>query len=146
MNRFIFFVLTAGIALPIVACSSKKTTSINTSPVVETLTSATQSWSGEIYSYPEGQALITLLRITAPVGFRTPVHTHPQPGVAYVEKGKLECVVTADNTRIFSSGESFATTFGETPHFCQSIGNEDAVVFVTYAGVEGQLNTIPYAK
>ena len=146
MNRFIFFVLTAGIALPIVACSSKKTTSINTSPVVETLTSATQSWSGEIYSYPEGQALITLLRITAPVGFRTPVHTHLQPGVAYVEKGKLECVVTADNTRIFSSGESFATTFGETPHFCQSIGNEDAVVFVTYAGVEGQLNTIPYAK
>ena len=146
MRRFLFLVFTAGIALPIVACSPKKQTSLNTLPVVETLTSATESWNGNTYAYPEGQAQITLLRITAPVGFRTPVHTHPQPGVAYVVKGKLDCVVTADNTKVFSSGDSFATTFGETPHYCQSIGKEDAVVLVAYAGVEGQPVTVPYSK
>ena len=89
---------------------------------------------------------MTLLRITAPVGFRTPVHTHPQPGVAYVAKGRLECVVTADNTKVFYAGDSFATTFGETPHYCQSVGKEDAVVFVAYAGVEGQPVTVPHTK
>ena len=146
MRRFLFLALTAGIALPIVACSPEKQTSLNISPIVETLTSATESWSGETLSYPNGQAQITFLRITAPVGFRTPVHTHPQPGVAYVLKGKLDCVVTADNTKVFSAGDSFATTFGETPHYCQSIGKEDALVFVAYAGVEGQPVTVPYAK
>ncbi len=146
MSRFLFLALTAGIVLPIVSCSPGKQTSLNTSPVIETLTSVTESWNGDTLSYPDGQAQMTLLRITAPVGFRTPVHTHPQPGVAYVVKGKLDCVVTADNTKAFSPGDSFATTFGETPHYCQSIGNEDAVVFVAYAGVEGQPVTIPYAK
>ncbi len=146
MRRFLFLALTAGIALPIVACSPRKQTSLSTSPVVETLISATESWNGDTYSYGDGQAQITLLRITAPVGFKTPVHTHPQPGVAYVVKGILDCVVTANNTKVFTPGDSFATTFGETPHYCQSIGKEDAVVFVAYAGVEGQPVTVPYSK
>ena len=146
MCRLFFLALTAGITIPIVACSPRKQTSLNNSPVVETLTSATESWNGDTYSYSDGQAQITLLRITAPVGFRTPVHTHPQPGVAYVVKGKLDCVVTADNTKVFSPGDSFATTFGETPHYCQSIGKEDAVIFVAYAGVVGQPVTVPYVK
>ena len=98
-------------------------------PIVKTLTSTTQSWSGETFSYHEGQAQMTLLRITAPVGFRTPVHTHPQPGVTYLEKGKLECVVTANNTKVFFAADNFATTFCKTPHYCQSIEKEDAVVF-----------------
>ncbi len=132
--------------LPTVGCNLQKEVSKNTKPVIETLVSATESWNGDRYSYPEGQAQIILLKITAPVGFRTPVHTHPQPGVAYLSKGKLECVVTADNTKVFSAGDSFATTSGETPHYCESIGDEPAVVFVTYAGVEGQQFTIPINK
>jgi len=143
MRRFLLIALTVGLALPIIGCSSKKQVSTNVKPVIETLVSATESWNGDSYSYPEGQAQITLLRITAPVGFRTPVHTHPQPGVAYVAKGKLECVVTATNTKVFSAGDSFATTSGETPHYCESIGTESAVVFVAYAGVEGEPISIP---
>ena len=144
MNRLYLFVLIFGISLPIVSCSSKKEISANVETVVvESLVSATESWNGDTYSYPKGQAQLTLLRITAPVGFRTPVHTHLQPGVAYIVKGKLECVVTAANTKVFSTGDSFATTFGNTPHYCQSIGKEAAVIFVANAGVTGQPVTIP---
>ncbi len=146
MRRFLLISLTVGLVFSIIGCSSKKNMSANAKPVVETLLSATESWSGDSYSYPKGQAQMTLLRITAPVGFRTPVHTHPQPSVAYVVKGKLDCVVTEINTKVFSAGDSFATTSGETPHYCESIGNEPAVVFVAYAVVEGEPVTVPKNK
>ena len=108
---------------------------------METLIVSTESWSGETYSYPEGQAQMTLLRITAPIGYRTPVHTHKQPSIAYVAKGSLECVVTAEQTKVFSSGNSLATNQG-APHYSESIGKEEATVFVVYAGVEGMPLTI----
>ena len=146
MRRFFFFILTAGFALPISGCNFQRNTSKDVKPVIETLVSASESWNGDIYSYPQGQAKMTLLKITAPVGFRTPVHTHPQPGVAYVAKGSLDCVVTAENTKVFSAGDSFATTFGNTPHYCESVGNESAIVFVAYAGVEEEPVTIPFKK
>ena len=143
MQRLFFLLLTVGFALPISGCSFQKITSKNSKPVIETLVSASESWNGDLYSYPPGQAKMTLLRITAPVGFRTPVHIHPQPGVAHIVKGKIECVVTADKTSVFSAGDSFATTFGNTPHFCESVGNEPAIILVGYAGVEEEPVTIP---
>ena len=146
MQRLFFFLLTAGFVLPIAGCNFQENTSKNAKPVIETLLSASESWNGDLYSYPQGQTQMTLLKITAPVGFRTPVHTHPQPGVAYVVKGTLDCVVTADNTKVFSAGDSFATTFGDTPHYCESVGNESAIVYVAYAGVEGDPVTIPFKK
>ena len=146
MRRFFSFVLTVGFTLPISGCNLHKTSSKNVKPVIETLVSSSESWNGDLYSYPQGQAQMTLLKITAPVGFRTPVHTHPQPGVAYVVKGSLDCVVTADNTKVFSAGDSFATTFGDTPHYCESVGKESAIVFVAYAGVKEEPVTIPFKK
>tara|TARA_Y100001968_G_scaffold158566_1_gene144990 strand:+ start:1460 stop:1894 length:435 start_codon:yes stop_codon:yes gene_type:complete len=143
MRRFLLFALTSGIVLPLIACANNNQ-SKNTLPVIETLLSATESWNGDSYSYPKGEAQMTLLRISVPVGYRTPVHTHLQPGVAYIVKGTLECVVTAGITNVFSSGESFATTFGETPHYCESVGDESALVFVAYAGIKGQPVTIPF--
>ena len=146
MRRFFLLAFTAGFALIISACNLQKNTSMKLKPVIETLVIASESWNGDLYSYPQGQAKMTLLRITAPVGFRTPVHTHPQPGVAYVTQGKLDCVVTADKTKVFASGDSFATTFGDTPHYCESVGNESAIIFVAYAGVEEEPVTIPFKK
>ena len=144
MVRILLIALSASILFPISGCSYNKKTSINHLPVIETLVKAKESWNGDPYSYPLGEAELTLLKMTVPVGFRTPVHTHLQPGIAYVAEGKLECVVKADKTAIFSAGEAFATTFGETPHYCESVGEKDSLVFVTYAGVEGQQLTIPY--
>ena len=62
MRRFIVLVLTAGISLPIIACSTSKQTSLE--PVVlETLISATESWNGDSFKYPRGQAEMTLQKI-----------------------------------------------------------------------------------
>ena len=137
----LFFISTT---LGAVGCTLKKESNATEKPVIETLVSAIESWDGDLYSYPEGQAQMTLLRITAPVGFRTPVHTHRQPGVAYVVKGLIECVVKADKTLLAAAGDSFPTSFGETPHYCENVGDEEGLILITYAGVEGQPVTIPW--
>ena len=146
MQRIFLLFLTTSFAITISGCSSQRNNTNNLKPVVETLVSSSLSWNGDLYSYPEGQALMTLLKITIPTGYRTPVNTHPQPGVAHVVKGKIDCVVTADNTKVFSAGDSFATTFGNTPYYCESVGNEEAIVFFGYAGVEEKPITIPFKK
>ena len=74
MRRFFFYLLTIGIALPIAGCVVKKNTSKDSKPIIETLVRASESWNGDIYSYPQGQAQMTLLKITPSVGFRTPFH------------------------------------------------------------------------
>ena len=37
-------------------------------------------------------------------------------------------------------------TFGDTPHYCESVGDKPAIVFVAYAGVEEEPVTIPFKK
>ena len=146
MNRFFLIALTAGIALPIASCSVKKETSLENKPVVvETLISATESWNGDLYKYPRGTAQMTLQRITAQPGFKTPLHFHSQPGIAYLVKGNLSCGTNDGQALKVGPGESFATS-QDTVHYCKSVGNEDAVVFVTSAGIKGQELTVPYKK
>ena len=146
MQRFLLFLLTAGITLPLVACSSKKEISANIEPVVvETLISATESWNGDSYDYPKGKAQMTLQRITAQPGFRTPLHFHSQPGIAYVVKGNLSCGTLNGNALKVGPGESFATPQNSV-HYCESVGDEAALVFVASAGVKGQKVTVPYKK
>ncbi len=128
--------------LGIVGCQQARQVSQTSQPVIETITSSTKSWNGDNYIYPKGQAKMTLIRMTVPAGFRTPVHFHPQPGVAYVIKGLIECVVTANKTLIVGQGESFATTFGDTAHYCENIGSDESLIIVAYAGVEDQPVTI----
>jgi quercetin dioxygenase-like cupin family protein len=140
---FIASALFASTSLGVFGCTQKQEDVTSKKPLIETLVSAKQSWNGDVYQYPEGQAQISLQRITVPAGFRTPVHTHPQPGVAYVIKGTLECIAKADQTLIAEPGDSFATTFGDVPHYCENISKEEGVVMVTYAGVVDQPVTLP---
>ena len=144
MRHFLLFAVTVGIALPLVACNSKKETSANVEPViVETLISATKSWNGDSYEYPKGQAQMTLQRITAQPGFKTPLHFHSQPGIAYVVKGNLSCGTLNGKALKVGPGESFATP-QDSVHYCESVGDEAALVFVASAGVKGQKITVPY--
>ncbi len=146
MRRILFFALTAGIAFPLFSCNSKEMTSSNIKPVVvETIISATESWNGDSYQYPEGKAQITLQRITAQPGFKTPLHFHSQPGVAYLVQGTLSCKTIDNKTLKVLPGESFATPQG-TVHLCENISNEAALIFVASAGVRGGSITIPYQK
>ncbi|AAZ58085.1 uncharacterized double-stranded beta-helix domain containing conserved protein [Prochlorococcus marinus str. NATL2A] len=141
MRRILLLALTAGISIPIVACSPKKQTSIEP-VVVETLISATESWNGDSFKYPRGKAEMKLEKITAQAGFKTPLHLHPQPGIIYVQRGTLYCETSDGQSLTLGAGESFASS-QDTAHYCQNIGDEEMVVFSASAGAKGKKTTVP---
>ena len=141
MRRNLLLALTAGISIPIVACSPKKQTSLEP-VVVETLISATESWNGDSFRYPRGKAEMKLEKITAQAGFKTPLHLHPQPGIIYVQKGTLYCETSDGQSLTLGAGESFASS-QDTAHYCQNIGDEEMVVFSASAGAKGKKTTVP---
>ena len=141
MRRFLLLSLTAGISIPIVACSPKKQTSLEP-VVVETLISATESWNGDSFKYPIGQAEMKLQKITVQPGFKTPLHFHPQPGIVYVQRGTLYCETSDGKSLTVVAGESFSSP-QDTVHYCQNNGDEAGVVFVASAGAKGQKTTVP---
>tara|TARA_Y100000991_G_scaffold208935_1_gene188492 strand:- start:966 stop:1397 length:432 start_codon:yes stop_codon:yes gene_type:complete len=141
MRRILLLALTAGISIPIVACTPKKQTSLEP-VVVETLISATESWNGDSFRYPRGKAEMKLEKITAQAGFKTPLHLHPQPGIIYVQKGTLYCETSDGQSLTLGAGESFASS-QDTAHYCQNIGDEEMVVFSASAGAKGKKTTVP---
>jgi|TARA_B000000475_G_scaffold251720_1_gene228841 quercetin dioxygenase-like cupin family protein len=141
MRRILLLALTAGISIPIVACSPKKQTSLEP-VVVETLISATESWNGDSFRYPRGKAEMKLEKITAQAGFKTPLHLHPQPGIIYVQRGTLYCETSDGQSLTLGAGESFASS-QDTAHYCQNIGDEEMVVFSASAGAKGKKTTVP---
>jgi len=141
MRRFLLLALTAGISIPIVACSPKKQTSLEPL-VVDTLISASKSWNGDSFSYPKGQAEMKLEKITAQPGFKTPLHLHPQPGIIYVQKGTLYCETSDGQSLTVGAGESVSSS-QDTAHYCQNIGDEEIVVFSASAGSKGKKTTVP---
>ena len=140
MRRILLLALTAGISIPIVACTPKKQTSLEP-VVVETLISATESWNGDSFRYPRGKAEMKLEKITAQPGFKTPLHLHPQPGIIYVQKGTLYCETSDGQSLTLGAGESFASS-QDTAHYCQNIGDEEMVVFSASAGAKGKKTTV----
>ena len=141
MRRYLLPAFTAGISIPIIACNPMKQTSLE-SVVVETLIKATESWNGDSFKYPRGQAEMKLEKITAQPGFKTPLHLHPQPGIIYVQRGTLYCETSDGQFLTVGSGESFASS-QDTAHYCQNIGDEEMVVFSASAGSKGKKTTVP---
>ena len=141
MRRFFLISLTVSLSLPILACSQKNQTSLEP-VVVETLISATESWNGDSFKYQRGQAEMTLQKITAQPGFKTPLHLHPQPGIVFVQRGTLYCETSEGESLTVGAGESFASS-QETIHYCENNGDEEGVVFVVSAGIKGRQTTIP---
>ena len=141
MRRFLLLALTAGFSIPIVACSPKKQTSLEP-VVVETLISASESWNGDSFRYPIGQAEMKLEKITAQPGFKTPLHLHPQPGIIYVQRGTLYCETSDGQFLTVGAGESFASS-QDTAHYCQNTGDKEMVVFSASAGSIGKETTVP---
>ncbi len=140
MRSFFLLALTTGITIPILACSPNKRTSIEP-VVVETLISASESWNGDSFRYPKGQAEMKLEKITAQPGFKTPLHLHPQPGIIYVQTGSLYCETNDGQSLTLVAGESFASS-QNTAHYCQNNGNKEMVVFSASAGAKGKKTTI----
>ena len=141
MRRILLLALTAGISIPIVACSPKKQTSLEP-VVVETLISATESWNGDSFRYPRGKAEMKLEKITAQAGFKTPLHLHPQPGIIYVQKGTLYCETSDGQSLTLGAGESFASS-QDTAHFCQNIGDLSQNIHLCYNPLQSLLGLTP---
>ena len=110
--------------------------------MVETLISATESWNGDSFEYPIGQAEMKLEKITAQPGFKTPLHLHPQPGIIYVQRGTLYCETSDGQSLTVRAGESFASS-QDTAHYCENTGDEEMVVFSASAGSKGKKTTVP---
>ena len=140
MRRFLLLALTAGVSIVIVACSPRKQTSLEP-VVIDTLISTSQSWNGDSFSYPKGQAEMKLEKITAQSGFKTPLHLHPQPGIIYVQIGTLYCETSDGQSLTVRAGESFASS-QDTAHYCETTGDEEMVVFSASAGSKGKKTTV----
>ena len=109
---------------------------------VETLAKSIKGWNGEILpAYPKNQPEVTILRITVPAGVILPLHTHPVINAAVVIQGKLELSLQDKTKRLFKSGDALIEVVN-TVHTGKSLGPEDLIVIVVYAGSENLPTTV----
>ena len=100
----------------------------------ETLLRSTASWDGERYkSYPSGQPLLSILRITVPPHTKLEWHGHPMPSAAYLVSGELTLQRKKDGKKQhFTSGQAVPETVN-TLHRGIT-GDEPTVLIMFYAG------------
>lgn len=103
----------------------------------------TASWDGTPYKpYAGGQPLITVLEITIPPHTALPWHQHPVPNAAYVVSGELtiEDRLSGKSMKV-GAGQAFAESVNSSHRGVT--GDQQAVVIVTYSGIEGTPLSIP---
>ncbi|TLU65322.1 cupin domain-containing protein [Thalassotalea litorea] len=102
------------------------------------------SWDGKGFSYPQGKAELTSVKLRLESGQQTPFHCHPVPTFGYVLSGQI-LVETADgNSTMMKAGES-AVEVMRTLHRGTAIdGPAEIVVF--YAGAQGIPTTLTAGK
>ena len=77
---------------------------------------------------PSKNVNLKVRRLTFPVGFKTPEHSHKAPGPRYVLNGKVE-VVEDGETHIYTAGETFWEY--STPMTAENVGDGELVVLIT---------------
>jgi quercetin dioxygenase-like cupin family protein len=98
---------------------------------------ASASYDGTPYSYPAGQAEISLLKVVVPAYTPLPIHTHPMPNAGYVLSGSIVLVnEETEEKRIYHAGEGIPEMVG-TRHSGYAL-SDPCVLIVFYAGVVGQ--------
>lgn len=108
----------------------------------EILVKSSKEWSGEFLPpYPKSQPEITVLRITVPAGVKLPFHTHPVINSAVVIQGTLELSLQDNKKSIFNKGDALIEVVNKV-HTGKSIGPDDLIVIVFYAGSEKFPTTI----
>jgi quercetin dioxygenase-like cupin family protein len=104
---------------------------------------STTSWEGVKYApYPSGQPKLSLLKITIPPHTALPWHHHPVANIAYVISGQLTIEDRlSKKSLVVKAGEAFPESVGASHRGVT--GDEEAVVIVAYAGVEGTPLSVP---
>jgi len=76
---------------------------------------------------PSNTVKTKVIRVTLPVNFKTPEHTHEGPGPRFVAKGKLK-VIEGDKTNTYGKGQVFWES-GELMTV-ENIGHEPAELII----------------
>ena len=101
------------------------------------LIQSSRGLSGKKISYPRWkQAELRLLKVTIPVGLKTPLHIHPAPMLVYVQQGKLKHS-RGEAINHFSAEELFIESNSGSPHFVESVGKKPAIFIVSISSAVG---------
>lgn len=99
-----------------------------------------KSWDGGNFAYPDGDPLITSIRVTLKQDQETPLHCHPVPAIAYIISGKLQVETASGKSTTFEAGNSLVEVM-KTIHKGTALeGPVELIVF--YLGAEDMPNTV----
>lgn len=77
----------------------------------------------QVVELPSKNVNVKIRRVTFPIGFKTPEHTHEGPGPRYVLRGKLQ-VIEGGVTGTYGAGEVFWES--GMPMTAENVGGEEA--------------------
>ena len=114
-------------------CSSAEGVPLHSQIRIETLVQSTSAWDATPYRrYPDGQPLISVLRITVAPHTALEWHSHPMPNAAYVLSGELTLEGRDGMREHFVAGQALTET---VDRIHRGVSGETSVVLVVfYAG------------
>jgi quercetin dioxygenase-like cupin family protein len=117
---------------------SDETMAAMKSITTEVLIKSDASWNGRpLPSYSAGDPEISVIRVTIPSGSALPMHIHPYATAGVLLQGRLEVRTPEGETLQVNPGDGVIELINQ-PHGGASIGTEDAVILVVYAGIKGE--------
>ena len=103
---------------------------------VISLIQTSKGLSGKNFNYLEGKPELRLLKMKIPVGFKTPIHTHPSPMLIYVTRGRLKHV-RGEEINFFKAGDAFVESNNGGDHYLKNIGKKPVILHVGVVSVVG---------
>ena len=104
----------------------------------EVLIKSDVSWNGRpLPPYSSGDPEISVVRVTIPSGAALPMHIHPFATAGVLLQGLLEVRTPQGETLQVNPGDGVIELINQ-PHAGASVGTDDAVILVVYAGIKGQ--------
>ena len=111
-------------------------------PVSTPIASATETWSGQPYSVPQGATQVTVQTVEMPAGGGLGVHKHPWPRFAYVQSGTLRVINDdAHITQEFPAGSFVVEAIGQW-HHAEVVGDQPVKLLVIDQVPPGQVNMV----
>ncbi|MDG1064891.1 MAG: cupin domain-containing protein [Luminiphilus sp.] len=137
-GQWLFFI---GGLLGVAAVAADDTLAAMESITTEVLIKSDASWNGRpLPPYSLGDPEISVVRVTIPSGSALPMHIHPFATAGVLLQGRLEVRTPQGETLEVNPGDGVIELVNQ-PHGGASIGTEDAVILVVYAGIKGQAVT-----
>jgi len=97
--------------------------------------------SGNNFNYLDGKPELRLLKVKIPVGFKTPIHTHPSPMLIHVTRGRLKHV-RGEEINFFKAGDAFIESNNGGAHYVKNVGKKPAILHVGVISVVGMPTAI----